>query len=96
MTHRLRFPQTAWPDLEVEEDAPLSEVLDASNSPVLFGCRTGICGTCIVTVAADGALPPPDEDEAEILDIHAPDTPGVRLACQLKVRASCAIEVPPP
>ena len=32
----------------LDERAELSRELDVSNSPLLFGCRTGVCGTCAV------------------------------------------------
>lgn len=32
---------------------PLLECLTVQNSPVLFGCRTGICDTCLVEVCGD-------------------------------------------
>ena len=59
----------------------LSEYLTLQNSPVLFGCRTGICGTCIVIVKGD--IPPPSLEEKEILDTLAPGNHQARLACQL-------------
>lgn len=74
----------------------LSEELDASNSPVLFGCRTGLCGTCVVEVV-EGAqhLAPPNEEEREILDIYAEGRPHARLACQLDVQGDIVLAVLP-
>ena len=71
----------------------LSTVLDVDNSPILFGCRTGICGTCLIEVLdqTEGALPPPNELEAESLDLYAPLNPKARLACQLSACASIRI-----
>ncbi len=73
--------------------ARLSEHLTVANSPVLFGCRTGICGTCLIEVLreANGSLTPPDEDERELLDIVAPENPRARLACQIALRADLQI-----
>jgi len=79
---RIRFPATGHAELELPPGAELSEVLTAANSPVLFGCRTGICGTCACLAA--GAAPPPDEEELEVLDACAPGVAGARLACQLR------------
>jgi ferredoxin len=62
---------------------PLAEALDVTNSPLLFGCRTGACGTCMIEVEPAGALPPPSDDERELLEIFAPGDPKARLACQL-------------
>jgi ferredoxin len=71
----------------------LSEHLTIDNSPVLFGCRTGICGTCLVEVLSqdNGDLPEPAEDEKELLEIVAPDNAKARLACQIELCADITI-----
>ena len=56
---------------------------------MLFGCRTGLCGTCLVTVTGD--LAPPSAAEQEILDMLAPGNSQARLACQIDVMGECAI-----
>ncbi len=70
--------------VEVRENSELSKELDASNSPILFGCRTGICGTCLLIVE-EGAENTNDvgEDELEFLEIVS-DDPKARLGCLLK------------
>jgi ferredoxin len=87
MTFRVEFPGTSWPALEFPEGAVLSERLTAVNSPALFGCRTGICGTCLVEIEpiCDYALPPPAEAEMEALEIYAPGNAKARLACQIRL-----------
>lgn len=71
--------------IEVNEGQWLSESLDVTNSPILFGCRTGICATCLVEVLQGMEnLPPLREEEAEVLEIYA-DRPNCRLACQLSL-----------
>ena len=73
--------------------ANLSEHLTVENSPVLFGCRTGICATCLVRVEPlSGELPGPGPDEAELLRIVAPSDPKARLACQLRLCADVVME----
>ena len=47
---KVTFEDTAYEPQMVSKGPSLSEELTASNSPVLFGCRTGICGTCVVEV----------------------------------------------
>ena len=84
------FPGTDFVPVEVPVDDELSFHLDAENSPLLFGCRTGICGTCLSEVLS-GELPDADEDELEILELHAPDNPKARLACQLKLAGDVAL-----
>lgn len=62
--------------------------LGLANSPVLFGCRTGLCATCLVEVSAvRGELRAPDAEEREILEVYAPGNPLARLACQLRAEA---------
>ena len=85
----IRFPASGAPPAQLPAGAPLAEHLDAVNSPLLFGCRTGICGTCLVTV--EGPAAPPDADEQELLDIFAEGDPSARLACQLICRGDLAL-----
>ena len=76
------FPNSTHPPVELSEDTPLSLGLTLENSPILFGCRTGICGTCLVS--ATGDLEAPDAEEQEMLDVLTPDCSSARLACQIK------------
>jgi ferredoxin len=71
----------------------LSEHLTIDNSPVLFGCRTGICGTCLIEVLSEenGNLPEPSDDEKELLDIVAPENMKARLACQIEICADIRV-----
>ena len=90
---RVSFGAAGHPPLDLDEGVPLSVALTSSNSPILFGCRDAICGTCLSTVeAAPGALPPQRDEEKELLDILCPNEPKARLACQLKSCADMAIE----
>lgn len=91
MTSRptISFPSTAYAPLALAPHLPLAEHLTIQNSPVLFGCRTGICGTCLVLVSGD--LPPPQPEEQEMLEILAPDSPGARLACQIDLTGDIEI-----
>ena len=80
-------------ELELEKGVELSKQLDATTSPILFGCRTGICGTCIVEVlSGEENLNPPDEDEAELLEIMADDLSHPRLACQLRCDGDVSVK----
>ncbi len=87
--YTVSFPDSKSLPLTVSEHQPLAEVLTVQNSPILFGCRTGICGTCLVEVS--GNVPPPDEDERELLEVLAPDHPKARLACQLDLTGDVAM-----
>ncbi|WP_313920549.1 2Fe-2S iron-sulfur cluster-binding protein [Tahibacter sp.] len=83
-TVRIEFPGTCFAAQELPERACLPLFLTVQNSPLLFGCRSGLCGTCLIEVDADtGAAEPPDADEREALELYAPENPRARLACQL-------------
>ena len=56
---------------------------------MLFGCRTGICGTCLIEVK--GEIPPPQPDEQEMLDTLACNNVNARLACQIRLTANLEI-----
>ncbi|MDZ8053028.1 MAG: 2Fe-2S iron-sulfur cluster binding domain-containing protein [Aulosira sp. ZfuVER01] len=85
----ISFPETDYLPISLQPHQNLSEQLTIQNSPVLFGCRTGICGTCLVEVI--GEIPPPQPDEREMLDTLAPTYPHARLACQLDLTANVEI-----
>ena len=79
--YTIQFPNTDYLPVSVEESTPLSVALNLQNSPILFGCRTGICGTCLAS--ATGCILPPTADEQEVLAILAPDCSTARLTCQI-------------
>ncbi|MFN6484939.1 MULTISPECIES: 2Fe-2S iron-sulfur cluster binding domain-containing protein [unclassified Nostoc] len=80
---QISFPGSDFVPITLESHKNLSEHLTIQNSPVLFGCRTGICGTCLVEVMGD--IPPPQPEEQEMLETLAANYPYARLACQLDV-----------
>ena len=85
----LSFPGTFYPEISLPANTSLAEHLTLQNSPVLFGCRTGICGTCLVQVSGD--IPPPQSDEQEVLDAIAHGQDRARLACQIQLTANLVI-----
>lgn len=86
---KVDFLGTDYQTLTLEKNSNLSEYLTVQNSPVLFGCRTGICGTCLVVI--DGDIPPPSEEEKELLETLAPENSRARLACQLDLTSDIKI-----
>ena len=93
MKYKITFPNTNYSELELPKDANLSEELNASNSPLLFGCRTGLCGTCLIEVDnTNSNLETLNEIEKEALGIYAPDNPKARLACQIKVKCNMSLK----
>jgi ferredoxin len=90
--YKVFFPGTAFLPISVPEGANLSEYLNAINSPILFGCRSGLCGSCTIEVDfLDQELPLPQAKEREVLDVYAPGNPKARLACQLKIQTDLVV-----
>ena len=89
---RIEFPGTDFEPLELSQGARLATELTAVNSPILFGCRSGICGTCLVEVEHEpGAILEPAADETEALEIFAPGNRRARLACQMRLTGNLCL-----
>jgi ferredoxin len=91
--YQVSFSGVTHEAVTLDGGAILSEHLTIANSPVLFGCRTGICGTCLIEIEEEqnGQLRTPSADELELLDIIAPDLARARLACQIALSADIRI-----
>jgi ferredoxin len=89
-TFKISFEED-FPDVRLHKDAALSETLTIENSPILFGCRIGICGTCSVEVLEDSGLHPRTAEEAEYLEALCPEKPNSRLACQIHLCANIKV-----
>lgn len=93
MKYKICFPATEYLPCEMPENSNLADELNASNSPVLFGCRTGLCGTCLIEILdSDGKLNIPNEIEEEALSIYAPNNQKARLACQIRLQSNISIK----
>ncbi len=86
---KIEFVDARFVPMEVTTGQPLPEFLTVQNSPVLFGCRTGLCGTCVVGV--EGDVDEPSIAELEIVELYAAGNPLARLACQLQVRGDVVL-----
>lgn len=76
-----------------DKETDLSRVLDASNAPILFGCRTGICGTCLVEVIEGEEHDfKANSEEQELLEIIADHVKHPRLACQMKIKNNLTLK----
>jgi ferredoxin len=79
-------------EFEIDEGVELSKQLDSSNSPILFGCRTGICGTCLLVVEEGKEnCNERTEDEEEFLEIVS-DDPNARLGCLVKCSGNVKVK----
>jgi ferredoxin len=87
----VKFSNPKFSTITLEKNQLLSEHLTIQNSPVLFGCRTGICGTCIIKVKGD--IPLPNDEEKEVLAIIADGNMEARLACQIDLTSDIEIDI---
>ena len=90
---RLEFSSSDKTPLDLKDDVCLPDYLDPDNSPILFGCRSGVCGTCLVEVdnGAENCTPAAPE-EMELLALIADGRPKARLACQLRCRGTVRLK----
>lgn len=80
-------------EVEAAAGARLLNVAQADGQPLEGTCEGQMaCSTCHVIVAADdfARLPPPGEDEEDMLDLAAGATRTSRLACQIVLTADLA------
>ena len=79
--------------IDVEDGYALIDMCEEHDTSILFGCRDGACGACMVKVL-EGAekLSPMLEDEKDFLETMAAE-PDERLACQCKVFGDVKLEV---
>ncbi len=93
-TFEVSFAEGAFSPVKVPRGAHVSLHLTVQNSPVLFGCRTGLCGTCAAEIELlSGTMAPPDEEEKETLELayDGPPPPAARLLCQLRLTGDVRI-----
>lgn len=79
--------------IDVESGYEMIRMCDEYDTSILFGCRDGACGACMVQIL-DGAenLSKMEEDEQDFLEtMNARE--GERLACQCKVFGDVKLEV---
>jgi ferredoxin len=71
--------------IEVPDNYALIDMCEQHDTSILFGCRDGACGACMVKVL-EGAthLSPMKDDEKDFLETMSA-MPNERLACQCKI-----------
>lgn len=79
-------------EIEVTEDDWLMDVCDASTAPLLFSCRSGECGICVVRVDGGGeVIDPPTPRELATIALRIPGAgEHTRLGCRVRIRAGGA------
>lgn len=79
--------------IDVPQGYAMIDMCEDHDTSILFGCRDGACGACMVRVL-EGAdhLSPMKDDERDFLETMAAE-PNERLACQCKVLGDVTLEV---
>jgi ferredoxin len=79
--------------LDVPENYALIDMCEDHDTSILFGCRDGACGACMVRVI-EGAenLTAMKDDERDFLETMAAEE-NERLACQCRVLGDVTLEV---
>ena len=76
---------------EVAEGTSFLDFCQANDAPIPFGCTVGSCGTCCLVIEAGAEfVDAMGEDERDTVEM-ASDVEGVRLGCQLIVRADITV-----
>ena len=72
--------------VEATEGDRLLDVAQAAGQPLEGTCEGQMaCSTCHVWIEDAAALPPPVEEEDDLLDMTPHVRPSSRLACQVRV-----------
>lgn len=80
-------------EIDVKEGYALIDMCEDHDTSILFGCRDGACGACMVRVLEGSEhLSPMQDDEKDFLETMAAE-PDERLACQCKVYGDVKLEV---
>jgi ferredoxin len=78
---------------DVADNYALIDMCEQFDTSILFGCRDGACGACMVRVISGAEnLSPMKDDEKDFLETMAAQ-PNERLACQCRVKGDVTLEV---
>lgn len=79
--------------LDIATGASIIDVCENEETSILFGCRDGACGACMIRVLENPQnLSPMEDHERDFLETMAARD-DERLACQCKVVGDVTIEV---
>jgi ferredoxin len=79
--------------IDVVEGYALIDMCEDHDTSILFGCRDGACGACMVKVISGAdKISPMQDNEKDFLETMAA-RPDERLACQCKVYGDVTLEV---
>jgi len=94
MSCLIEFIGSGKAPIELNNGDNLSEKLNIHNSPILFGCRIGICGTCSIEILEVQGTPlhGRTHDEKGFLEALVPGEENIRLACQIHINTNLKVK----
>ncbi len=79
--------------IDVPSGYAMIDMCEDHDTSILFGCRDGACGACMIRVLeGSDNLSPMKDDERDFLETMAAE-PNERLACQCVVHGDVKVEV---
>ncbi|MFA6992020.1 MAG: 2Fe-2S iron-sulfur cluster-binding protein [Candidatus Gracilibacteria bacterium] len=80
--------------IETAPNKPLKEITKEQGWSIPYGCEDGVCGTCLLRVAANPqGLSSAEEKEIQTLDAMGLNDGNHRLGCQCKIVGDTTIEI---
>ena len=80
-------------EIPVQVNDMIVDICENIETSILFGCRDGACGACLVKVIENpqnlSSIQPQEQDFLETLNA----TPDERLACQCAILGDVTLEV---
>ena len=85
--------KTDYKTVEVPHGSALIDMCEEHDTSILFGCRDGACGACMIRVIEGKEnISKMDDNEQDFLETMAAEA-NERLACQCRVSGDIVIEV---
>ncbi|NRA43846.1 MAG: (2Fe-2S)-binding protein [Oligoflexales bacterium] len=79
--------------IDVADNYPMIDMCEDHETSILFGCRDGACGACMIRVKeGKNNLSKMEDDERDFLETMAAEE-DERLACQCRVLGDVVVEV---
>ncbi len=79
--------------IDVPDNYALIDMCEDHDTSILFGCRDGACGACMVKIIAGSEhISPMEDNERDFLETMAAQ-PNERLACQCRIHGDVTLEV---
>ena len=79
--------------IDIKEGLPLIDMCEDYDTSILFGCRDGACGACMIRVTKGAEnISKMEDSERDFLETMAAED-NERLACQCKVYGDIELEV---